>query len=200
MDKEWGLGRLIRSDLDRYRETYELRGQPYRPIKVALESLLFKAGFQAVLLYRLSHWLHRRGLTYLAWATSRLNLFLTGAEIEFNAQFGPGLCIAHPSGIMIGRGTTGGSHVTLFQGVSFGVKDWHPENIRRFPEIGSHCTFFSHSAVYGGVRVGDSCIVAGHSVVVADMPEGSLAVGIPAKVIPGRGRQSLTAWRTAASA
>ncbi len=188
------LYQLIQSDLDRYTQTFRLRGAPFSKWRVAFESFLFKPGFQAVFLYRLSHWCFRRGFIYLAWGLSRFNHWFTGAEIEFNAQVGPGFFIAHSGGIVVGRGTILGAHVTLFQGVSFGVKDWHPSQIKSFPKVGDHCVFFSHSAAYGGITLGDYCVVAGHSVVVKDMPEGSLAKGIPATFLPECGRKKIESW------
>src|SRR5439155_12373035 len=79
---------LIRSDLARFAETFALRGQPYSRRKANLESFMFKAGFQAVFLYRLSHWCHGRRWNYLAWFLARMNIALTGADIEFNAEIG----------------------------------------------------------------------------------------------------------------
>ena len=106
-----------------------------------------------------------------------------GAEIEFNARIGAGMFIAHPGGIVVGRGTEIGSNVTLFQGVTFGVKSWHPEEIRKFPRVGNSCFFFSHAAVLGGVTIGDCCVIGAHSVVTQDMPDGTLAIGVPALLI-----------------
>ena len=85
------LRELIDSDLARFTQTFVLRGQPYSKRRVFWESLIFKAGFQAVLLYRISHRLHQLGWTYLAWFVSRVSVATTGAEIEFNAEIGPGL-------------------------------------------------------------------------------------------------------------
>jgi serine O-acetyltransferase len=185
---------LIRSDLGRYAETFRLRGQRFNPTRVALESLLFKAGFQAVLLYRLSHWLHERRLTYLAWLLARINQFLTGAEIEFNARIGPGLFVAHPGGIVIGRGTQLGAHTTLFQNVTFGARSWHPAEIRRFPQAGDNCFFCAGAVVVGGIRVGQDCVIAANAVVATDVPDGALAGGVPATLTPGKGRSLLQSW------
>ena len=193
------LRELVRSDLDRYAQTYRLRGQAVSASKIFWESFLFKAGFQAVFLYRIAHWLHGRGWTYSAWFMSRLNVMLTGAEIEFNAEIGPGLLIAHPVGIVIGRGTVIGRGATLFQGVSLAVKSWGPDEITRFPKVGDHCYFFAKAGIYGGVNVGDCCVVAAHAVVTKDLPEGSLARGIPAQIIAGEGRRAIEAWLSGAS-
>ena len=185
------LRELVGSDLARFEETLSLRGQPFSRRKVAFESFVFKAGFQAVFLYRLSHWFHQRRWTYVAWAFTRMSIALTGAEIEFNAVIGPGLFISHPVGIVIGRGTRIGRGATLFQGVTCGARSWHPDAITKFPVIGDNCCLFAHASVLGGVRVGDDSVVAAHAVLTRDLPDGALARGIPAKVVPGEGARML---------
>lgn len=188
------LKQLIESDLARFTQTFELRGEPYSRRKVFWESVIFKAGFQAVLLYRLSHRLFQRGWIYLPWFLSRLSLTLTGADIEFNAEIGPGMFVAHPVGIVIGRGTVIGSNVTIFQGVTFGVKSWHPAAIRSFPKVGDQCYFFAGAAVLGAVTVENNCVVGAHAVVTTDLPEGSLAIGVPATIHPNKGQEAISSW------
>jgi len=188
------LRELIASDLARFTQTFVLRGQSFSKRRVFWESIIFKAGFQAVVLYRVSHRLHQRGWTYLPWFLSRVSVALTGAEIEFNAQIGPGMFVAHPVGIVVGRGTVIGAGVTLFQGVTFGVKSWHPDQIRKFPRVGNNCFLFSGAAVLGGVTIGDNCIVGAHAVVTADVPSGAMAVGIPATIHPDKGREAIASW------
>jgi len=185
---------LIRSDFSRFTETFRLRGQRYSSWKVFLESCLFKAGFQAVLLYRLSHWLYRKGFLYTAWLLTRFSVALTGAEIEFNATIGPGMFIAHAVGLVVGRGTRLGSRVTLFQGVTFGVKNWHPNEIRSFPTVGDNCFFFAHATVVGGISVGNQCVVGANTVLTRDLPPGALAVGAPAAIHPGKGEEAILSW------
>ena len=189
------LRELIESDLARFTQTFVLRGQSYSKRRVFWESVIFKAGFQAVLLYRVSHRLHQLGWTYLAWFLSRLSVAITGAEIEFNAEIGPGMFVAHPVGIVVGRGTVIGSGVTLFQGVTFGVKSWHPDEIRKFPRVGNNCYFFSGAAVVGGVTIGDDCVIGAHAVVTDDLESGAMAVGGRAKVYPDKGREAISSWK-----
>lgn len=188
------LRELIRSDLSRFTQTFVLRGQPFSKRRVFWESLIFKAGFQAALLYRVSHWLFQRGWIYPAWFLSRLSVAITGADIEFNAEIGPGMFISHPVGIVVGRGTVIGSDVTLFQAVTFGVKSWHPDAIRKFPRVGNKCYFFAGAAVLGDVTVGNNCIVGAHAVLNTDVPDGGLALGVPAKIYPDQGAAAIELW------
>ncbi|KWT85306.1 serine O-acetyltransferase [Candidatus Magnetominusculus xianensis] len=188
------LIRLIKSDFSRFEQSFRQRGHPYSKGRVLIESILFKAGFHSVLLYRISHWLYRNRHNYAAWFITRLNITLTGAEIEFNAQIGPGLFIAHPVGIVIGRGTTIGSHATIFQGVSFIVKSWHPDSIKKFPRVGDNCFFFANSTIIGDISIGNQCVAAAHTVVNKDMPDGSMALGVPAVIYPQRGQREIESW------
>ena len=46
----------------------------------------------------------------------------------------------------------------------------------------------------GAVKIGDDCIVAGQSVVTRDLPNGTLAKGVPAKLYPDKGREAIDSW------
>lgn len=182
------LRALIRSDLERFTETFALRGQRYSRSKVAFESLTFKAGFQAVLLYRLAHWCYQRHWTYAAWFLCRLNTALTGADIEFNAEIGPGMFISHPVGIVIGRGTRIGSRVTIFQGVTCGARSWRADAITRFPTIGDGCYLYAHATILGPIHIGNGCVIGAHALVLQDLPDRAVARGVLAVIADGSGR------------
>lgn len=191
---EAGFWSLVRSDLARYEETFKLRGQKAPFARICLESFIFKAGFQAVFLHRVAYALHRMGLPRVAWAVARFNQFLTAAEIEFNAVAGPGLFIAHPGGIVIGRGTVLGARATLFQGVSFGAADWHPGRIASFPSLGDNVFIFAGATILGGIRLGSNVVIGAGAVVTGDVPSGASAAGVPARVRPGRGAELIASW------
>ena len=85
-----------------------------------LEVFLTYPGFHAILLHRIAHFLHLRGLKLPARLISAASRFLTGIEIHPGARIGPGFFIDHGMGVVIGETTEIGEDVTLFQGVSLG--------------------------------------------------------------------------------
>jgi len=168
---------LVRRDLARYRDASRRGGPAPSRVRVAVESLLFKAGFQAVLLHRVSHRVHRAGWTWLAWFIARINLAVTGADIEFSARIGPGLLIAHPAAIVIGRGTVIGADATIYQGVTCGIRSAAPGRRPEYPRIGDGVVLYAGSTLVGGIRIGDRAVVGAHALVTCDMPDGSVAEG-----------------------
>lgn len=188
------LKSLISSDLARYHQTFRLRADQGTPRRIALESFLFKPGFQAVFLFRLSHFFFTKGWIYLAWMTSRFNQFFTSAEMEFNARVGPGLFISHPGALILGRGAVLGRQVTLFQGTTIGALDWHPERIGKFPRIGDNVFIFAGAKVLGDITLGNNVVVGANAVVVKPVPEGALALGNPASIKIGRGAEMIRSW------
>jgi serine O-acetyltransferase len=176
----------LRRDLARYDEFHRRAGVRPSRSRVAIESLLFKGGFQAVVLYRVSHWLFEARWIWLAWLITRLSLTLTGAEIEFSAQIGPGLLIAHPAGIVIGRGTVIGEGATIYQGVTCGIRSWSAGPARNYPHIGDRVVLCARSSVLGGITVGSHSVIGAHALIFRDVPRGGVAKGVEATILDRR--------------
>ena len=50
-------------------------------------------------------------------------------------------------------------------------------------KVGNNCWLASNVTVCAGVTIGDNCVIGAGAVVTHDIPDNSLAVGVPAKVI-----------------
>jgi len=166
-----------------FSEMGTLKGKP--SLAEALRILLVKPGVQALLFYRFYHFLHRRGMRLIPEILSRINYFLTGAEIDPAAEIGPGCHIWHTAGVTIGRGVKLGRNVWILHNVTLGGRGASPFNLGEegYPEIGDNVILYTGVTVIGKVRIGDNAVVGAHSLVTKDIPPGCLAAGIPARVI-----------------
>jgi serine O-acetyltransferase len=99
---------------------------------------------------------------------------------------GPGLAIVHGWGVVVNQGARIGRNVTLMQGVTIGRADAiAPDGSRAtgYPVIGNDVWIGPGAVIVGDVNIGDGCRILANSVVTTDLPAGSMAGGIPAKVI-----------------
>ena len=63
--------------------------------------------------------------------------------------------------------------------------------------IWDHCYFFAYSGAMGEVKIANLCVIATHSVVMQDLPDGILAVGVSAKSKPGKCEKLILSWTIA---
>ena len=184
---------LVRSDIERYFNTGFRKAQAKinKPL-IIFESFVFKAGFHATLLYRISHFFYRLRLSWIAWFIQRISVTLTGAEIEYNVEIGKGLLIAHPVGIVLGRGSRIGKNFTVYQNVTLGARHTDPERIFQFPVIEENVTIYAGAVIAGGVRIGSKVTVGANAVVLTDVPAGAVAVGVPARILENARKSPLS--------
>ena len=149
------------------------------------EVVLTYAGFHAICLHRVAHWLWERKIPLLPRLISHLARFFTGIEIHPGAKIGPGFFIDHGMGVVIGETTEIGESVILFQGVTLGGTG--KERGKRHPTLGSHVVVGAGAKILGGIAIGDHVKIGANSVVLRSVPSHSTVVGIPAKTIKGKG-------------
>lgn len=141
---------------------------------------VFTDGTSANLLYRLQAMLARAGLAPLALLPHWINKVVNGCVIGVRAQFGPGLVLIHPVGVVVNSAVRGGCDVRIESGVVIG------DNRGGVPVLGDGVFIGSGAKIIGGVRVGDGARIGANAVVLHDVPPGATAVGIPARPLPPR--------------
>jgi serine O-acetyltransferase len=145
-----------------------------------LEVLFCYPGLHALWFYRLSHWLWTRKLFLLGRWLSYFSRFLTGIEIHPGARIGPGLFIDHGLGTVIGETAEIGEGVTLYHNVTLGGVSLKKE--KRHPTVEDHVVIGAGAQVLGPIRVGAHSRIGANSVVVKDVLNDSVVVGIPGRV------------------
>jgi serine O-acetyltransferase len=159
----------LKADTRRLREI-KTKGAPW----YVLESLLFENGYQAVLLHRIAHWFKSRRVPVLGPLFARWNHFLTGVDIAPAAKIGPGLRIAHGTGLVIGNSVEIGSDCLLMHGVTLGAPTL--SRIGDMPKLGDRVTVGAQASVIGAVTIGDDAFVGAHALVTRDVPSNSKAL------------------------
>ncbi len=147
-----------------------------------LEVFMTYPGFHAILLHRIAHFLHLRGLKLPARLISAASRFLTGIEIHPGARIGPGFFIDHGMGVVIGETTEIGEDVTLFQGVSLGGNG-KDRGQKRHPTLGNHVLVGAGAKILGNIRIGEGVRVGSNAVVLQSVPSHCTVVGIPGRVV-----------------
>lgn len=166
------LWTILKADIARFRED--------GPNLRAMGRGLLSQGFQALLVYRIFHWFHERGIPTqpIRFFVERLTEIVTGISIPAQAQIGKGLRIHHFGGIIIHSETVIGEGCTLYHGVTLGDRGgWGGA-----PRIGNHVMIGAGAKILGDVTVGDSCRIGANAVVTTSVPPCSLAVGVPAVI------------------
>ena len=179
------LGQTMFKDLLEDIDSYFRRDPALRS---RLEVVLCYPGFHALLIHRLSHRIYRRNWLVLARFIAHVGRFLTGVEIHPGARIGRRLFIDHGMGIVIGETAEIGDDVTLYHGVTLGGTTW--KTGKRHPTLANGVVVGAGAKILGPVVVGPGARVGSNAVVLRDVPEGVVVVGIPARAIQPRDESS----------
>ena len=123
---------------------------------------------QTMVHYRVAHELHQMGVPILPRILTEQAHSATGIDIHPGAQIGPYFAIDHGTGVVIGETCVIGQHVTLYQGVTLGAKNFQvddngrPVNVPRHPIIGDHVTIYANSTILGRVTIGHDTVIGGN--------------------------------------
>ena len=145
------------------------------------EILTTYPGVHALLMHRLSHWLWRQRLYWLARFNSHIARWLTGIEIHPGATIGRRVFIDHGMGIVIGETAVIGDDCTLYHGVTLGGTSWNKG--KRHPTLENGVVIGAGAKVLGPITVGAGAKIGSNAVVVKDVPANATAVGIPARIL-----------------
>ena len=110
---------------------------------------------------------------------------LTGIELPCEVTLGRRFRIDHFGGIVISGDAVFGDDCIIRNGVTVGVK--HTGH-RGSPILGDRVDIGAGAKILGPIHIGNDVSIGANAVVLTDVPSDSLAVGVPARVIPRKKR------------
>lgn len=147
-----------------------------------LSVLLLYPSIQIRGFYKLACCLRKIHLDFIALFVLQLGRMITGIEINLGAQIGNRFFIDHGMGVVIGATAVIGDDVNIYHGVTLGSTG--NQKPRRHPKIGNNVMIGAGAKLLGPITVGDNVSIGANSVVTKDIPSNSIAVGVPARIIP----------------
>ena len=114
---------------------------------------------------------------------------LTGIELPCEAVVGRRFRIDHFGGIIISGDAVFGEDCIVRNGVTVGLRS---TGQRGSPIIGDRVDIGAGAKLLGPIRIGDDVAIGANAVVLTDVPSHSIAVGVPARVIPRKKNDGTT--------
>ena len=145
------------------------------------EILTCYSGVQAVIFYRLTHFLWRYKLRWIARFISTLARWITGIEIHPGAVIGRRFFIDHGMGVVIGETAIIGDDCMLYHGVTLGGTTW--DKVKRHPTLKNGVVIGAGAKILGPITLGNNVRVGSNSVVVRSIDDNETVVGIPGRIV-----------------
>ena len=148
---------------------------------------LFSQGFWALFWHRFGNWRMsvkpkalRAPLSFLYRFGARMTQWFCGIDLPYTVNVGRRVKLEHFGGmILVARAI--GDDVTLRQNTTLGIA--RTDRLRDWPVIGDGADIGAGVCILGAVEIGRDAKVGANAVVLKDVPEGAVAVGVPARIV-----------------
>ena len=145
-------------------------------------------GFWALAIYRFGRWRYgirtrwlRAPFSFLYKLLKFFGEMLLGIELPCETVIGRRLVIEHVGGIVISGDAVFGDDCILRNGVTVGLRN---RMQRGSPRLGDRVDIGAGAKLLGPIRIGNDVAIGANAVVLCDVPDNCIAVGIPARVKP----------------
>lgn len=110
-----------------------------------------------------------------------------GISIPFTTDIGSGFYIGHFGGIVVNWRSVIGKNCNISHGVTLGQAN--RGNRKGYPTLGDNVYLGPGSKIIGAVKIGNNVAVGANCVVTKNIPDNSVVVGIPGKIISQDGSE-----------
>jgi len=147
-----------------------------------------RQGMWVMVVYRFGRWRYtirwrwlRLPFSFLYKLLKPISEILTGIELPCEVTLGRRFRIDHFGGIIISGDAVFGDDCVIRNGVTVGLRH---TGVRGAPIIGNRVDIGAGAKILGPIHIGDDVAIGANAVVITDVPANSIAVGIPARIIP----------------
>ena len=147
-------------------------------------------GFWVMVVYRFGRWrytvrpvLLRKLMSLVYRIAYKCVQIVTGVELPCEVEIGRNFVIDHFGGIVVSGFTKFGDDCRIRTGVVIGLARVDDPCA---PVIGNGVDIGAGAKVLGRIRIGNNVLIGANAVVTCDVPDDSIAVGIPATIRPRR--------------
>lgn len=147
-------------------------------------------GFWALVVYRFGRWRYgvrpaplRKLCSLVYRVLYKLVQIVTGIELPCEVELGRNFVIDHFGGIVVSGYARFGDNCRIRNGVVVGLARADDPCA---PVIGDNVDIGAGAKVLGRIRVGNNVMIGANAVVVTNIPDDCIAVGIPAVAKPTR--------------
>jgi serine O-acetyltransferase len=147
-------------------------------------------GFWAMGVYRFGRWrygvrpwLLRKPLSLVYKVAYKLVQIATGIELPCEVKVGRGFVIEHSGGIVVSGFANFGDNCRIRNGVVIGLARVEEPCA---PQLGNDVDVGAGAKLLGNIRIGNHVRIGANAVVITDVPDHCIAVGVPAVIKPRR--------------
>lgn len=144
-------------------------------------------GFWVMVIYRYGRWRYKVRPIWLRKFFSGIYRFIykliqivTGIELPCEVELGSNFVIDHFGGVIINGQVKFGDNCRIRNGVVIGLKNI--ENPAT-PIIGNNVDIGAGAKLLGGIKIGNNVTIGANAVVITDVPDNSIAIGVPARIV-----------------
>lgn len=166
------MNTTLKSDLYRYGKLSGIRG--------FLRGWLIP-GFRYTWFMRKAQASHSILKLYYEWRLRQLS-YKYGFQISSATQIGRGFYLGHFGSVVINKRAKIGKYCNIAHGVTIGQNNRGRR--KGNPTLGDYVWVGTGAVIVGNVRVGNNVFIAPNTFVNFDIPDNSLVIGNPGKVVP----------------
>lgn len=139
----------------------------------------------AAAVQRIGHALHVRGLTWLSRLVYLMTFLLYNSSIPPTVLIGRGTKFAYLGiGVVVHGDAKIGCNCVIGQGVTIGASEPYSSPVKtKCPVIGDDVYISAGARLLGDISIGNRVVIGAGAVVVKDVPDESIVVGVPARVV-----------------